>query len=44
MRLLLAATQKLRGAGNTVRGGKRPAPGTARAERAMDGGFCDFPI
>ena len=57
-------------AGNTVRGGKRPAPGTktpgaflnnatrwpvygrtsgmrcviARAERAMDGGFCDFPI
>ncbi|KGD79038.1 hypothetical protein ID11_02580 [Pantoea vagans] len=70
MRVNLAATQKLRGAGNMGRRGKRPAPWTktpgaflnnatrwpgygrtsgmrcviARAEHAMDGGFCDFPI
>ena len=31
-------------AGNMVRKGKRPAQGTARAEHAMDGGFCVFPI
>jgi hypothetical protein len=31
-------------AGNMVRRGKRPAQGTARAEHAMDGGFCVFPI
>ncbi|MBK5015465.1 hypothetical protein IBT54_002444 [Pantoea sp. S62] len=31
-------------AGNKVRGGKRPAPGMAWAERARDGSFFNFPI
>nr|DAL08884.1 MAG TPA_asm: hypothetical protein [Caudoviricetes sp.] len=40
----LHSNAKVQLAGNRVRGGKRPAPGMARAERARDGGFCVFPI
>ena len=36
--------EKAQRAGNRVRRGKRPAPGTARAEHVMDDGFCVFPI
>ncbi|PHP94630.1 hypothetical protein CBF17_007020 [Pantoea agglomerans] len=39
---ILTATDKPRGAGNRVRGGKRPAPWMARAELSWMTSFASF--